>query len=141
MQTSDQTQAATCAYPKCTDPKAIAVGAVCYNTTTDTDIFNNGEWVVCPSEPGSGAASCQEQQDACVVRSKFVSTTTFELATSDEASGAFLGQVATVVGGLFGVMTSVYSSAAFIVIGGIVMPVILAFVYMLILFLFAKIII
>jgi choline transporter-like protein 2/4/5 len=128
-----------CAYPKCTSAEAVAVGAVCETSGG----FPNGSWPVCPSSEGSGMedSECTAQKDVCKVRARETTTMTFELATSDEASAAMLSQVANSVGGLFEIMSSISSASVFIGVGGIVLPIALAFLYMFLLFMFAKIII
>jgi len=153
-QQSTQGQEIVCAYPKCTTPEALAVGAICTNSST----FDNGEWTLCPDDTtstGSGSSNpitlyqeavaarrkCTEQTQTCKVRARYTATTTHELSTSDDTSAAMLATISSTVGGIFEIMSSVYSASSYIIVGGVIVPVVLAFLYMLLLFLFAKIII
>ena len=139
---STQTMESMCAFPKCDAPEAVAVGAVCANST----VFTNGEWPICAAstgsgDPGTSSAVCAQQQDVCAVRARYTATMTHELQTNDAASAAMLANVASVVGGVFEIMSSIYAASGMIIVGGVALPVFLAFVYMLLLFLFAKVII
>ena len=58
-----------------------------------------------------------------------------------EASRAMMASIAKTVGGVFEIVSAVASAWYLIIIGGIAIPVALAFTYMLLLFLFAKTII
>jgi len=128
-----------CALPKCTDPAVVAAGGVCssgaYNGT--------GVWEVCP-DVGSGttdASTCTEQQSLCQVTMKDSTKRSFEVATGDAESAALLGGVAAAVGNVFEITTAIYDAWLYVIVGGIVCPIALAFVYMLLLYLFAKTII
>jgi len=131
-----------CAYPKCNSTEAAAVGAVCANTGS----FVNGEWAICPTvdpdNTGSGGPiDCAAQTDTCKVRAKETTTMAYALSTSDEASAAMLASVANTVGGLFEIMSAISSASTMIIVGGILVPIVLAFGYMMLLFFFAKTII
>lgn len=134
----DTDSESVCAYPKCDSAEAVAVGAVCLNTTE----FDKGQWKVCPggaSESGSGATvDCPAQEDTCLIREKLASVRTHEIYTQGADSSALLASVTDITGGIFEIMSSISAATSFILIGGIVLPVFFAFVYMLFLFLFAK---
>jgi len=65
----------------------------------------------------------------------------FEVATGDAESAALLGGVAAAVGNVFEITTAVYDAWLYVIVGGVVCPIALAFMYMLLLYLFAKTII
>lgn len=115
-----------CAYPKCDSAAAIAAGVVCANTPS----FSNGEWPICGFEDGSGevtGAACDAQKDLCKVRATETTTTSYELNAEDEASKAMMASVAKTVGGVFEIVSAIAAAWYLIIIGGIVVPVALAF--------------
>jgi choline transporter-like protein 2/4/5 len=136
MEESSSDEDEVCAYPNCTDTSVVAAGGLC---STDVE-YTNGEWTMCPSS-GSGVvedAVCATQKDTCKVKATTTTGVSYAMNADDEASEALLGQVASLVGGFYEIMMAIVDAATYIFLGGIVVPVLLAFVYMMFLFLFAK---
>jgi choline transporter-like protein 2/4/5 len=136
---SSQSKTGMCAYPKCDAPEVIAAGGTCYNTGS----FVNGEWSVC-GEVGSGSVSasdCATQQEVCKVKVSETTTTAYALNVNDEASAAMLASVAGTVGGVFEIVSAIAKAWYMILVGGVAAPIALAFMFMVLLFLFAQIII
>jgi choline transporter-like protein 2/4/5 len=137
-----QGEVAVCAYPKCDHADVIAAGGECANGD-----YANGEWHVCPTaaEVGSGnepsAQECVAQRDVCQIRATTTTTTEYTIDANDEASAAMMASIANTVGGFYEVVSSISDAWVYILIGGIAMPIGFAFVYMLLLFFFAKAII
>ena len=106
--------------------EAIAAGVVCASMPG----FTNGEWPICGFEGGSGEVTgvgCQAQKDLCKVRATETTSKTFELYASDDASRAMMASIAKQVGGVFEIVSAVASAWYLIIIGGIALPVALAF--------------
>jgi len=135
---SNQEEESMCAYPKCTNADVIAAGGVCANTGN----FVNGEWYIC-GEPGSGVSGseCEARKELCKVKATETLTTSYELNTADEASAAMMSSIASTVGGAFEIISAIGQAWVYIVVGGVAAPTALALCYMILLFLFAKIII
>lgn len=117
-----------CAYPKCTATEVSAVGGTCYAGGAP---FTNDEW----------AATTDAQKAVCQVELSETNTLSYSLASGDEASAALLTSVASSVGGFYEIVTAFVKSFTYILAGGVGAPLVLAFAYMLLLFLFAKTII
>ena len=93
--------------------------------------FTNDEW----------AATTDAQKAVCQVELSETNTLSYSLASGDEASAALLTSVASSVGGFYEIVTAFVKSFTYILAGGVGAPLVLAFAYMLLLFLFAKTII
>jgi choline transporter-like protein 2/4/5 len=115
-----------CAYPACDDAEAIGVGATC---TSNPD-FGKG-WEV----------TTQAQKDVCIVQAKQSTSMQYGISASDEASQAMLASVANAVGGVFEIASSLAEAYPVIIAVGIALPVVIAFAYMVLLYLFAPIMI
>ena len=126
---STQDETSMCAFPNCTSAQATFGPAIaCAGANSG---FMTSDWLM----------DTTQKEELCKVRARKTTTMTYELATNSEASRAMLSQIASLVGGLSEVMQSIAASWQYILIGGVAAPVFLAYTYMLLLFLFAKVII
>jgi len=132
---SNQNEVSMCAYPKCTDADVVASGATCATGAS----WTNGEWEICGT--GVSKADCDTRMDLCKVKATETLTTTYELNSNDEASAAMMASIASTVGGVFEIISAIGNAYLYIIVGGVVAPIALALAYMLLLFLFAKIVI
>jgi len=124
--TSTGTGQSMCAYPNCTAPAATAIGAVCSNTAP----FTNGEWD--HSSLSGGESVCQ----VLAVHDESVTH-----RPTDGGQAAATATFTNFMGTMMEILDPVMNSIVYIIVGGIVVPVVLVFVYMLLLYLFAKTII
>jgi len=122
----DATSEKMCAYPNCTAPEAVALGAVC---ATNPDF--GPSWVM----------STLEQKRTCIVEAKQTKNLQYQMASEDDAAGAALATIAGHVGGFFEVVTALREGIMYILAFGILGPIVVAVLYMVLLYLFTKTII
>lgn len=130
---SESEEASMCAFPNCTAPEVTSLGGTCQVA----DPKFGPSWEIC----AAGTADCKTQKETCMVQATKTEVVTFAMASSDEAGAAMLASVANAVGGVFEIATALQEAMYYILAFGVAMPIACAFVYMILLYLFAKTII
>jgi len=129
-----------CAYPNCTASEVISIGGVCQNVDPE---FGAG-WEICPPDVNNSRPAnfdCDQQRATCIVEAKKVETMVYQISAGDDAAQAMLSSVSNLVGGFYEIAVALTTAWVYILSLGILAPIVFAFLYMMLLFLFAKTII
>ena len=127
----DESSRQLCAYPNCTSTDVDGLGVSC-------DAEYPSEWEVCAS--GTSSEACASQQAACLVQAEHIDAVSYEAYTSED-NGNSLVVLADTVGGFYTICKALADAYGYIIVGGVVAPVMAAFVFMLLLRFFARLII
>jgi len=96
------------------------------------------EWNICPS--GSTSAECSAQRQTCQVKATHLSGVAYSEYTSEDNANSMV-ILAETVDGFYSVASTLADAYGYIIVGGIVLPVMAAFLFMLCLRFFARLIV
>lgn len=120
-----------CAFPDCSSSLLAEMGVVC-------DGEQPNEWVVCPA--GSTPANCTSQSLACQVKSTRLAGVAYSSYTNEPTGSALLTLTDT-VGSFYAVASALADGSSYILAGGVIAPVVCAYVVMMLLRFAAKLIV